>query len=303
MSDRASRVATARARAGTTVARVRSIRAVRLTIAFQTVFGDADGNLLAAGLAYNGLFAVISGLLLLVSILVLIGDSPQARDSAIDSLVAGIPPLEPFAHAIVDGLADGARVGTLVGLVAFTWGASGFYLALHGALDRVMPGERRRSSIVARIHGILAVALVVGAIVLAIVAGSILSFEGVTAAFGVLGLSALIGPLVGTAVSTVVVVLAFRFVPTDPPSVRQALPGSLIAGVGIGLLTSLFGLVGPLLVGSLSGLGVIASVFVALIWFSWTFRILLYGASIARVRRDEARAPLGPVLPSGIGDA
>jgi uncharacterized BrkB/YihY/UPF0761 family membrane protein len=79
-------------------------------------------------------------------------------------------------------------------------------------------------------------------------------------------------------------------VPTDPPSVRVALPGSVAAGVGIGLLTSLFGVVAPFLVGELAGLGVIASVFIALIWFSWTFRILLYGAAIAGARRDAARS-------------
>jgi uncharacterized BrkB/YihY/UPF0761 family membrane protein len=185
-------------------------------------------------------------------------------------------------------------VGTLVGLIAFAWGASGFYLSLHGALDRVMPSERRRSSIVARIHGLLAVGLVVAAILASIVAGSLAAVEQVGTVIDRLGTLAILGPLVTPGLNlfqaVLVVIVVLRFVPTDPPPIRVALPGSIVAGVGIGLLTALFGLLAPFLVGELAGLGVIASVFIALIWFSWTFRILLYGAAIAGVRRDAARA-------------
>lgn len=303
MSEPAEHARSVRDRTTAVVGRVTEARPVRAVLAPQRIFGDADGNLLAAGLAYGALFAVISGLLLLVSVLVVIGDTPAARDEAIDAIVAAVPPLESFAHAIVDGLADGARVGTLLGLAAFAWGASGFYLSLHAALDRVMPGDRRRSSIVARIHGLLAVSLVVGAILAAIVAGSVLSFDRVFTTLDALGLAALVGPIVGVGASTLVALLAFRFVPTDPPTVRESLPGAFAAGVGIGLLTALFGILAPYLVGELAGLGVIASVFVALIWFSWTFRILLYGASIAAARRAlRAEVPAAGTPGEGSGD-
>ena len=36
-----------------------------------------------------------------------------------------------------------------------------------------------------------------------------------------------------------------------------------------------------------AGLGVLASVFVALVWFNWIFQILLYGGAWARLRRDR----------------
>ena len=238
-----------------------------------------------------------------MSVLVLLGDTPTAREDAIVVIVERLPPLEPFARTIVYGLADGARVGTLVGLIAFAWGASGFYLSLHGALDRVMPSERRRSSIVARIHGLLAVGLVVAAILASIVAGSLAAVEQVGTVIDRLGTLAILGPLVTPGLNlfqaVLVVIVVLRFVPTDPPPIRVALPGSIVAGVGIGLLTALFGLLAPFLVGELAGLGVIASVFIALIWFSWTFRILLYGAAIAGVRRDAARAQ--DLCPASIG--
>ena len=67
---------------------------------------------------------------------------------------------------------------------------------------------------------------------------------------------------------------------------RPALP-ALVAGLGIGLLTSLFGLLAPLLIRGFAALGVITSVFAALVWFNLLFQILLYGAAFARIRRDR----------------
>ena len=78
----------------------------------------------------------------------------------------------------------------------------------------------------------------------------------------------------------------YKLVPTAPASMRASLPPALLAGVGIGLLTNLFGVLAPLLVGGLAGLGVIATAFAVLIWLNFSFQILLYGAAWARLRRD-----------------
>jgi uncharacterized BrkB/YihY/UPF0761 family membrane protein len=61
----------------------------------------------------------------------------------------------------------------------------------------------------------------------------------------------------------------------------------------IGLLTTGFGTLAPLLVQGFMALGVMASVFVALVWFNWTFQIMLMGASYARLCRDRSRVPEG----------
>ena len=58
----------------------------------------------------------------------------------------------------------------------------------------------------------------------------------------------------------------------------------------IGLLTSLFGLVAPLLVRQWLTLGIVGSVFISLIWFNLVFQALIYGAAFARLRRDRDRA-------------
>ena len=68
------------------------------------------------------------------------------------------------------------------------------------------------------------------------------------------------------------------------------------AGAVIGLLTTLFSVVAPHLVSSYLTLGIVGSVFIALVWFNLVFQILLYGAAFARLRRDERRRAALPTL-------
>jgi len=98
-----------------------------------------------------------------------------------------------------------------------------------------------------------------------------------------------LAPLLAVAVMVVVVLAVYLLVPTAPPSVRAASLPAIAAGVGIGLLTNVFSLLAPLLIGGLSGFGVIATVFGALVWLNFSYQILLFGAAWACLRRDRER--------------
>jgi len=128
--------------------------------------------------------------------------------------------------------------------------------------------------------------VVVGSILVAFLANSAVAvvWGVVKADIGVL-LPA-VTPILSIAASSFVAWIVYVIVPADTPGWRAAFLPALVAGTLMGLLTSLFGLVAPLLVGGFSGLGVLASVFVALVWFNWIFQILLYGGAWARLRRD-----------------
>ena len=78
------------------------------------------------------------------------------------------------------------------------------------------------------------------------------------------------------------------------PSLRAALPAAIAAGVSIGLLTDLFSLIAPLLIGGMSGFGFVATVFGALVWLNLSYQILLFGAAWARVRRDREALRAAP---------
>jgi uncharacterized BrkB/YihY/UPF0761 family membrane protein len=104
-----------------------------------------------------------------------------------------------------------------------------------------------------------------------------------------------LAPLAMLAVMVLVALAAYLVVPTAPPSLRAAIWPAIVAGIGIGLLTNVFGLLAPLLIGSLSGFGIIATVFGALVWLNLSYQILLFGAAWARVRRDRESAALSEV--------
>jgi len=267
--------------------RVRGYRVVKAFLVIQDTYNVAGGGLTASGLAYGALFAVIPGLLLIVSLLVIAVADAATQQQAIDWLVKQVPPLEPFAREIVMSLADSARVGSVLGLVGFIWGASGFYLGIEGAMERLFPGPRRRDPIMGRLRGVIAVAVVVGAILGAFLANSAITivWDRIRADLGA-ALPA-ITPAISISVSALVAWIVYVIVPSDTPGWRAAFLPAVAAGIGMGLLTSLFSLVGPLLVGGFAGLGVLASVFVALVWFNWIFQILLYGGAWARLRRDR----------------
>jgi uncharacterized BrkB/YihY/UPF0761 family membrane protein len=266
-------------------------RAWRLVAAVQRVldtYNHAGGGLTASGLANGALFAVVPGLLLLVSVLVIVVDNQTNRDQVIDWVTEQLPPLAAFADEIVKGLAQSARVGSVVGLIGFIWGASGFYLGLEGAMERLFPGPKRRDPIMGRVRGVIGVVAVVGAVLTMFVLSTLVSFLP-TAILDQLGAySALISPLVAVLVATAVSLVVFTVVPSDSPTWRAALPPAFVAGVGIGLLTSLYAILAPLLVGGFTGLGTIAFVFAALVWFNWVFQILMYAGAWARLRRDRS---------------
>jgi membrane protein len=282
-----------RERLGAIERRVRRLPPVRGLMSVIDAYNAAGGGLLASGLAFSALFAIVPALLLLVSVLVIWVDDPVGRQDVIDWVIEQVPPLESVAKGIVDNLANGARVGTILGLVGFLWGASGFYLALDGALNRFFPARRGRDPVMGRVRGFIAVALVVLAVLVAFAASTFASLVVGFLHLTVDGFVPFVSPLVAVGVASVVCFACYRLVPVQPPAWRVTVRPAFIAGVAIGLLTSLFGALAPLLVAGFTGLGVIASVFVALVWLGWVFQFLLYGAAYARARDVHLRKSTG----------
>ena len=172
---------------------------------------------------------------------------------------------------------------TIIGLVGLVWGASIYYAALDEVLRRIFSGPPR-DFIAQRLRGIVTVVVLIGLMVGTLVLTSVTNF--VTGVTGQDDLVRLATPLVVLVVFVAVVLAIFLLVPTAPPSLRAAAIPAVLAGVGIGLLTSLFGVLAPWLIGGLLAFGVIATVFAALIWLNLSYQILLYGAAWARLRRD-----------------
>ncbi len=279
-----------RERVGALERRIRRTPPVRVLLSVMDSYNAAGGGLLASGLAFSALFAVVPGLLLLASVLVMLVDDPETRMRVIDWVIERVPPLEQVASEVVTNLANSARVGSIVGFVGFVWGASGFYLAIDGAINRFFPAQRGRDPLMGRIRGFVAVAVVVVAVLAAFATSGVVSFVTTFLDIRADGLLPIVSPLVAIGAAWLVCLACYLLVPIRPPSWRAALPPALIAGTAIGLLTSLFGALAPLLVAGFTGLGVIASVFVALVWLNWLFQAVLLGAAYARARDVHGRS-------------
>jgi membrane protein len=271
-------------RIGALERRIRRTPPVRVLMSVMDSYNAAGGGLLASGLAFSALFAVVPGLLLLVSVLVIVGDE-ALRTAVIDWVIDQVPPLEEVARSVVDSVANSARVGTIIGFIGFVWGASGFYLAIDGAINRFFPAPRGRDPLSGRVRGVIATGVVVFAVLVAFVASAAISVvNSDILKIRADGLLPILSPLVAIGAAWLVCLACYLLLPVRPPHWRAALVPAIVAGTAIGLLTSLFGVLAPILVGGFTSLGVIASVFIALVWLNWLFQAVLLGAAYARQR-------------------
>lgn len=269
---------------------------VRRVMAVMDAANAAGAPLLAAALAFVTMFAIIPGLLLMAGALGWIIDDPADRAQLLIQLVAMVPPLEGALADSLETAVEARGALSLIGLGGLLWGASNFYQALDEVMRRLFPGGAVRGFIERRLRGVLAivvlVALVMGLILLGGLRAIIDTFAGdVQDHFA----WHLIGPGLSLVVMILVVLIVYRFVPTAPPTVRAALPPAIVAGMGIGLLTSLFTLLAPVLIGGLAAFGVLAAVFGAFVWLNFCFQILLFGAAWARYRRDRQNLEAQPI--------
>jgi len=275
-------------------------------------YDRGGGGMLAGALAYFGFFTVVPALLLFVGLLGVLVEDAALRERLIQGLVDQLDPIREVAAEVINGLADNGRTGTVVGVLGLLWGASGFYGALQGAMQRMFPGPGAPDFLQTRLRGVVAVVVVLGVLLLAVVLIFALPlinewFDRRCAALGALDLPLLrsacdvdvaqvtgaIGVVGAVGVAFLAVLMVYVVVPPDGPSLRQAIWPAVIVGVVIGLLTSLFGWVAPLLLRQWLTLGIVGRVFISLIWFNLVFQALVYGAAFARLRRDRDRARNG----------
>lgn len=255
------------------------------------VANDAGAPLLAAALAFNAMFAILPGLLLLSGILGWAIADIEARAKLLADLVTALPPLGPAISDSLNGIVRERGGLTLVGLVGLVWGASNFYGVLDEVMRRIFAGGAVRGFIDQRLRGLFAVVGLVGLVMGTVLMGGVWTVLVTTV--GELPGAAIVlsvaSPLVFIGFSIVAVLLTYRLVPTAPPSWRAAWLPAVVAGAGIGMLTSLFSVLAPVLVGGLAAFGVLAAVFGAFVWLNLGFQMLLWGAAWARYRRDQHR--------------
>lgn len=277
--------------------RVAEVRAVL------DAYGRAPGGLLANGLAFAALFAVVPVALVTLGVAGLLVDDPGIQAQLATTLGTFLPPLRDLFDEALTALSDGAALTSVVGIVGLVWTVSQFYVTLDVAFSRIFTTHPERDLFRRTARGFVWVAGLVGMVLALIVGGSLAAAAEVLLPTSRSALTA-IGRVVSsvpvvTLISVIVVLLIYRVVPPRVPSWRAIWLPAAAAGIAIVILSQGFLFVAPRIVGAAALAGPLATAFIALAWLSLTFQALLLGAAWVRVRDDDG--PEVAVGPSALG--
>ena len=263
--------------------RARRFPPVRGLMTINDAYNAAGGGLLASGLAFSALFAVIPGMLLVISVLILV--RPTRRPSALHRLDrdAGAaarrawPRRSSTASRTPRGWAPSSASSASCGApAASTWRSRAPSAGSSPRRADATPswaGCAASSPWRSWSSGVLA----------AFATSAGISFVVTILDIHADGLLTILSPVIAVVAAWLVCLACYRLVPVGPPHWRAALVPAIVAGTSIGLLTSLFGALAPVLVRD-SLASALASVFLALVWFGWLFQAVLLGAAYARLR-------------------
>jgi membrane protein len=251
-------------------------------------YSDAGGGLLAGGLTYGAIFALLPSLLLLSGVLGLIVDDPERRRAIVSGIGESLPPLRGLVEASLESMTTGAVGFGTIGLIGFGWGASRFYGSLDDAFARIFTDAPKRGLVARMVRGIVSVILFVSVFIVGLALTGIGSFLATETA-GRLGadtraLWAIATPLLTTVVFVAAIAAIYRFVPARDVPWRSLLLPAVVVGVLLAVLTQVFSYIAPRLIGTAAIYGTFIAIFAAMVWLSTGFQILLIGAAWVRER-------------------
>ena len=262
------------------------------------IYGRAPGGLLANGLAFTTLFAVVPIALITLGVAGVIVDDPAVQEQLGEALANVVPPLADLIDQALTSLAAGAALSSFIGVLGLIWTVSQFYVTLDIAFARIFSDQAERDVFRRTARGFMWVAGIVGLVVALIVAGSLAAaaealLPTTTTALTLFG-GVITSPPVVLLLTIGVVLAVYVILPPRSPSWRIASVPAAVAGLAIYILAQVFLFAAPRIVGVAAFAGALATAFIALAWLSFTYQALLLGAAWVRVRLDEAKGAEAP---------
>jgi YihY family inner membrane protein len=204
---------------------------------------------------------------------------------------------QPELQKALEGVRESAGWFGLASLLGVLWSASSIFGALEFAMTRVF-GTTTRRMLRQRLMGFAVVLVLVAAI------GATLLINTAAGLLGIAWLSTAVSFVAGAALMVILLAAMYRFVPNRRLRVRDVLPGAVVAGVGIELLSLAFPLYAWLAHGFNTYGAQFALFFLLATWFYLLSQLVLLGAVFNKVRLDssrdeppvEARAAVGAAL-------
>lgn len=266
---------------------------------------SADGCTdVAAGLTYRTVFSVFPGLIALVSILSLFGQSGQTVTAVLDQVQGVVPedtwnsvrpPLESVLTAPAPGL------GLIIGLLVALWSASGYVKAFGRAMNTIydVPEGRGGIKLTLQMYLLTALILVLGAVALMIFVLSGPVAEGVGDLIGLGSAAVGVWNVAKWFVLAFIVVFVVALLYYATPNVQQPKFRWVSFGALIAILVSVLATLGFFFYVSNFGnynatYGALAGVIILLLWIYIINAILLFGAEV------DAELERGRELQAGI---
>jgi membrane protein len=269
------------------------------------IYDRSGGGLVAGGLAYTSLLALLPGFLLLLSVVGFVVRDPAVQDHIVAAVAQTLPPFEEVASLALAGVSTNALPTGIFAIVTLLWGSSRLYANLDTAFSRIFLGAPRRNPVVQTIRGLVLTVILILVPVVLVTVGSMVSWLGQFAPEGLdvgralavfLDLASPLGSLVAFVLATA---LCYRYVPSDHVPWRAIrLPAASI-GLVLAVFTQIYVFIAPRLMGLWALYGTALAIIGLLAWLSIAFNVLLVGAAWT-----EARARLGlfaEVWPGGAG--
>jgi membrane protein len=276
-------VATAAVRIDRVVERLRELPGVSTATLVVTRYSEAGGGVLAGGLAFAFLFAIMPALLLISSLAAFLLGNPSMRDRILAALAEQFPPLAPVLDASLAAAVSAAPAVSLVSLLVLLWSASGLVRALDVALGLIF----REQTVGGGPLRLVILVLAAGAAAL-----------GVTFVVVAVSVSGPVGDLVGIGIATrfaaiatliCLLMVTYRYLPRTRPGWSSAVLPGVVAGLAIAVLMAGFAMLSPLLLGSTKVFGALAVTFLGIVWLGLATDAFLLGAAWVAVRADDER--------------
>jgi membrane protein len=256
-------------------------------------YDRAGGGLVAGGLAYTSLLALLPGLLLALSVAGYLIRDPADQQRLVAVIASALPPLEDVARAAFTQVSGGAVPSGVIALIGLVWGSSRFYANLDTAFSRIFRGAPRRNPIRQTVRGVVLVGALVVLPVVLVGIGSMMAWISDLAPNGVelprlaTALVGAVSPLGSLVVFAAVVAGCYRLVPSERVAWRALLPPAGVVGLVLAVFTQVYTFVFQRLVGVAALYGTFVAVFALLAWLSIGYNVLLLGAAWTKVRSDD----------------
>jgi membrane protein len=258
----------------------RLIERARSSVAFRVVnaFGASQATYYGSALAFAGFLAMFPMILGALSIVGLAIRDP-GMEARFQALVLQMFPgsAQPELQNAIRGVKQSAGWMGLVSLGGLLWAASGIFSAMEFAFSQIF-GIKQRDLLRQKLMGLLMMLLLVSAIAITVGANAIAAlfpYAWVT------------GFVVGSIVMVLLLALLYRFVPNRTFRLRDVMPGALVAGVLIEVLTLAFPVYARL-AGGFNTYGAQFGLFFLLAtWLYLLSELLLLGAVYNRFRLGQ----------------